>query len=426
MLTPEHVLPERTSGTGRGRFLGSVKSHRRKDLMHSPQPESHRDRFLVGMVGTYPPTHCGIATFTAALSEAIRSDGQAVRVVALVDAESAEIASAPEVVAHLVRGSSGSMNDAAASLDDCDVVIVQHEFGIYDGEDGSDVVELVDRLRPPVVVVLHTVLSRPSAGQRTILEQLADRVDALVVQSAAARRRLLRAHDIEPHLVELIPHGALPNLSASPALVGSSDAPPTILSWGLLSPGKGIELGIEALAMLGDLEQQPRYHVLGQTHPKVSARDGERYRESLVALAESLGVVERLHLEDAYTDRNQILARVRAADIVLLPYRSREQVVSGVLAEAVASSTPVVATAFPHARELLASGAGTVVPHDDPAAIAAAIRRLCTDRIHALATIAAARRTAPTLFWDNVARAYRRLAVSVETRPAIFSQETAA
>lgn len=383
-----------------------------------PQLSRRPRRLTVGMIGTYPPTRCGIATFTASLSRAMVRTGRVgnVRVARSVEIESQAPLPAG-VVAEVVRGSSRSRVAAAAHLEECDAVVVQHEFGIYGGRDGTELLDLVQELDRPVIVVLHTVLSAPTTTQRDILEQLSDRAEALVVQSAAAGERLLAAHDIDPRIIHRIPHGATPNLSASPALARPGEVAPLVLTWGLLGPGKGIEDGITAMALLDDLVPAPRYLVVGQTHPKVRERDGESYRASLEQRARDLGVGDRVRFDDSYHDARRILERVREADLVLLPYRSREQVVSGVLVEAIASSTPVVATAFPHACELLTHGAGIVVPHEDPAAIAGAIRDLCSDNGRAAAVIAAARRAAPALSWDAVARSYCDLAAAAVARP---------
>lgn len=167
------------------------------------------------------------------------------------------------------------------------------------------------------------------------------------------------------------------------------------------------------MAQLGDLEPRPEYVVLGQTHPKIVARSGEAYRDSLVRRAEALGASLLVTFADGYRDTAAVLAEIRRADIVLLPYLSREQVVSGVLVEAIASGKPVVATAFPHAVELLAVGSGIVVPHQDAAAMAEALRALLTDPERAGRAAAAAHSQAPSLFWENVARSYRQLATEI-------------
>nr|WP_307874180.1 glycosyltransferase [Frankia sp. AgB1.8] len=201
---------------------------------------------------------------------------------------------------------------------------------------------------------------------------------------------------------------------------------PTVLTWGLIGPGKGIEWGIEALAALTDLDRPPRYVVAGETHPKVLAREGEAYRDGLVALAHRLGVAGSVRFDGRYRDARSLAELVRAADVVLLPYDSRDQVTSGVLIEAVAAHKPIVATRFPHAVELLGGGTGLLVPHEDPAAIAAALRAIVTDDAlqHSLTDAVAAR--APELLWPAVARRYRRLAAELVARTATGPSRSAA
>jgi glycosyltransferase involved in cell wall biosynthesis len=322
---------------------------------------------------------------------------------------------ASEVVAELVRGSAASREAAAAELDAFDVVVVQHEFGIYGGTDGDEVLDLVDQLSVPAIVVLHTVLERPSAYQQEIVESLASAAQFVVVQSEAALERLHQAHDVPAERVRVIPHGARPNLGP-PTPLRDLRRRPTVLTWGLISPGKGIEYGIEAVARLADLDPAPLYVVIGQTHPEVIKRDGEAYRESLRARVSELHADVLVEFDNGYLDASSILARIRDADVVLLPYLSREQVVSGVLVEAIASGKPVVATRFPHAVELLSEGSGVLVPHEDPEATSLALRSLLTDPEHAVQLAAVARRQAPRFFWENVGRAYRRLALRATRR----------
>jgi glycosyltransferase involved in cell wall biosynthesis len=318
----------------------------------------------------------------------------------------------PEVVGELVRGSRSSLEAAADELNTFDLVVIQHEFGIFGGEDGEEVIELVSLLEVPVVVVLHTVLATPSPHQRMVIERLARAANRVVVQSDVARTRLLASHRVSPQRLLVIPHGAPANLSPAMHILGSARRP-MILTWGLIGPGKGIEFAIEAMAELRHLTPRPTYVVMGETHPKIVQASGEAYRESLVARARELGIEEMVQFEDGYRDTAAILARIRDADLILLPYLSRDQVVSGVLVEAIASGKPVVSTAFPHAVELLGAGSGTVVPHEDAGAIASALRAYLTEPGKAARATAVARRQAPTLFWENVGEAYDRLAAEI-------------
>ncbi|GAA0244676.1 glycosyltransferase [Saccharothrix mutabilis subsp. mutabilis] len=357
-----------------------------------------------GFLSTFPPTQCGLATFTAALLHHLiavtpEARGRVVRVLADTDRPRG---ATPPVVHEMAAG---GVEAAAESLNDCDVVVVQHEYGIYAGRDGEDVLGVLARLRVPVIVVLHTVLTEPTPGQRRVLEDVVGQADAVVTMSVAARDRLLAGYAVaRPEDVVVIPHGALP-VDAPP--FAPREGRPLILTWGLLGRGKGVEWGISALGMLRDLN--PRYLVAGQTHPKVLASEGEAYRTHLRERAAAFGVADLVEFDATYRPVDALAELVGRADVVLLPYESSEQVTSGVLIEAVGAGRPVVATRFPHAVELLAGGAGLVVPHRDPVAIAAALRRVLTDPGLAAGMGERARGLAPSVSWPAVARGYAGL-----------------
>jgi glycosyltransferase involved in cell wall biosynthesis len=363
----------------------------------------------IGLLSTYPPTQCGLATFTAALLEQLNVPAGQAGVVRVVDEVSAHPGA--EVVSHLVNGSPASALDAAETLNDFDVVVLQHEYGIYGGPDGVDVLALVDELTVPLIVVLHTVLEDPTASQRRILLHLLRAADVVVTMTRTASRRLVDSYAADPTKVLVIPHGSVDHRRhAVPA--PASDRP-TILTWGLLGPGKGIEWAIEAMPGLRDL--RPRYLVLGKTHPKVLEHSGESYRDGLRRRVKELGVEDLVELDGTYLDVGSLSGIVASADVVLLPYDSRDQVTSGVLIEAVAAGRPVVSTAFPHAVELLADGAGLVVPQRDPAAIEQALRRVLSEPGRAQSMSARAAAKAPSLFWPAVGSEYRRLAQGLKT-----------
>jgi polysaccharide biosynthesis protein PslF len=360
-----------------------------------------------GFLSTYPPTECGLATFTAALLTELR-DGvpsSPVAVVRVVDGP--RHGGRPEVVHHLVAGAPGGEAEVAEILSGLDVVIVQHEYGIYGGPDGDQILGVLDGLTVPVIVVLHTVLVDPTPHQREVLEGVLAVADAVVTMTPTARRRLLGGYAVDPDRVALIPHGA----PGRQATVDQGPAErPTILTWGLLGPGKGIEWAIDALAGLGDLHPAPRYLIVGETHPRVAARHGEAYRKALQARAAERGVGHLVEFDDRYLDTPALGRVVAGADVVLLPYDSREQVTSGVLVEALAAGKPVIATGFPHALELLGGGAGLVVPHGDAPAMTAALRRVLTEPGLAARLGAHAASLAPELLWPAVAERYRTLA----------------
>ena len=357
-----------------------------------------------GILSTYPPTPCGLATFSAALSEGLRANGSDVSVVRVADGSSSSDA---RVIGELVNGSATSVAATSELLNASDIVVVQHEYGIYGGVDGDEVVDIIGGLRIPSIVVAHTVLKDPTPHQRSVLEAIAAMAAQVVVMSEAASQRLCLGFDVDPRKVTTIGHGAtVPRRLAPPA---GSDGP-TLLTWGLLGPGKGIERVIDVMASLRDLPVRPRYLIAGRTHPKVLAADGEAYRNARAEQARLRGVADSVSFDASYRDVSSLTALVQSSAVVVLPYDSTDQVTSGVLVDAIASGRPVVATAFPHAVELLASGAGIVVGHDDPDALASALLRLLTEP-HLAATMAAeAVRLAPRMAWPIVANAYLDLA----------------
>jgi polysaccharide biosynthesis protein PslF len=357
-----------------------------------------------GFLSTYPPTQCGLATFTASLATHMPDVG----IVEVVDRIAPD---APAEVVHQMRsGAAGAPAAAARALDGFDVAVVQHEYGIYGGADGEDVIEILHRVHVPTIVVLHTVLTDPTPHQRRVLEAVVREATAIVVMTRTAQRRLIDGYLVDPARVVVIPHGAPTDWAGDPPLpTVDADAAPTILTWGLLGPGKGIEWAIEALAALTDLTPAPRYLVAGETHPRVLERQGDRYRDGLKAHAEALGIGHLVSFDDRYLDRASLRALVAEADVVVLPYDSVDQVTSGVLIEAVTCRRPVVATAFPHAIELLSGGAGTVVPQRDAPALATALRCILTRPSVSSSMVRAAERLAPDLTWRAVADQYRAL-----------------
>jgi glycosyltransferase involved in cell wall biosynthesis len=311
---------------------------------------------------------------------------------------------APRVVHTWATDQPGGWVAASNALNRFDVAIVQHEYGIYPGDAGEEVLPLLRALKKPKIVVLHTVLTSPDPLQRSVLERIVAAADAVVTMTDTARRRLTEGYQVDPRKISVIPHGATSHSSAP----RDRHDVPHLLTWGLLGPGKGIEWALRSLAELTDLDPAPVYTVAGRTHPKVLDQHGDAYRDGLKKLSADLGVAGAVRWEDVYLDQAALSRLIRSADVVVLPYDSTEQVTSGVLIEAVGAGVPVVATEFPHAVELLADGPGLLVPHQDPQAMAAAVRRLLSepDTTSRLAGLAGG----PTLRWPAVAARYQALA----------------
>ena len=222
---------------------------------------------------------------------------------------------------------------------------------------------------------------------------------------------------MDPLKVRVIAHGAADN--RSPSEVRDPTAPPTVLTWELLGEGMGIEWALTAMADLVDVVPRPLYRVVGETHPRVLEREGERYRDRLTAQVQELGIADMVSFEGRYLDEATLRTVIREADVVVLPYDSRDQVTSGVLTEAVVAGKPVVSTSFPHAVELLSSGAGILVPQRDPHAIAAALRRLLTEPGLLAAMGSVASTLAPDLLWSGVACEYLELGDSLATETTL-------
>jgi glycosyltransferase involved in cell wall biosynthesis len=291
-------------------------------------------------------------------------------------------------------------------LNQSQIAVIQHEYGIYGGVDGDEVVDIIGGLRVPSIVVAHTVRKHPTPHQRSVLEEIAALADQVIVMSEAANERLCEGYDVDRRKVSTIPHGAT---IPTKAPVRQSDRP-TLLTWGLLGPGKGVERVIDAMVGLRDLPGRPQYLIAGQTHPKVLAADGESYRAARIEQARRNGVADSVCFDAGYQTVASLNALAQSAAAVVLPYDSTDQVTSGVLVDAIASGRPVIATAFPHAVELLATGAGIVVDHDDPDALVTALRRVVTDPQLAGSMADEARRLAPTMAWSVVAKSYLLLA----------------
>jgi len=370
----------------------------------APQRFSRTVRF--GILGTYTSPPCGLARFSAGLSDALSAHGFDASVIRVADGQPC---ASSQVIGELVNGSASSVAACKDLLNQVDVAVIQHEHGIYGGAAGDEVVDIVDGLRVPSIVIAHTIPKHPTSHQRSVLEAIAAMAGQVVVMSEAARQRLCLAYAVDRRKVTTIPHGA--TVPSTPRVKRPSR--PTILTWGLLHPRKGIERVIDAMPSLNDLPGRPRYLVAGPTHPNVLAADGEAYRDARIEQARRNGVADSVKFDPGYYDGSMLTELIQQSSVVVLPYDSTEQVTSGVLVDAIANGRPVVATAFPHAVELLNSGAGIVVDHDDPVALASALRQIVTQPRLAGSMAAEARQRAPEMAWPVVASAYLRLAQHV-------------
>ncbi|WP_243076287.1 glycosyltransferase [Microbacterium sp. SS28] len=365
-----------------------------------------------GFLSTYPPTRCGLATFTEALArELAADDARQPTIVRVLDVR--DSGPGPVVIGRiptateLIGRDRVTMRTAVRALDACDVAIVQHEYGIYGGPDGDEIIPLLRSLSTPAIVVLHTVLIAPTPHQRAVLETVCRLADTVVVMTDNARDILNRTYNVKPSKVRVIPHGVpVPRAAAATKHTASK----RILTWGLISPGKGLEWGIRAIAQLRYTVPSVEYVIAGETHPKVLAHEGEQYREALQELITDLDLGDIVTLDNRYRDAAQLAELIADADVVLLPYDSHDQATSGVLIEAVAAGIPVVATGFPHAVELLGRGAGLIATHQDAESMAAALGAIVGAEGLAQQMHDAALRDTRHSSWPAVADQYRAIA----------------
>lgn len=357
-----------------------------------------RSNPTIGILTSFPPTPCGLATFSAGLADGLSAKGSDVGVVRVADGEES---SSTAVIGEFDNGSSASVTACVQLLNQRDVAIIQHDYEIF----GAELLDVIDDLRIPTIVVAHKVLKDPTTQQRSTMEAMVAKVDRVVVMSEAANDRLCAEYAVDRRKVTTIGRGATLPTVAPLKRAGR----PTLLTWGLMGPGKGVERVIDAMSSLKELRGQPRYLVAGATHPKVLAAEGEAYREACIERARSTGVASAVGFDSIYRSTASLSALIQTSAAVVLPYDSTDQANSGVLVDALAAGRPVVATAFPHAVELLGSGAGVVVNHDDPDALAFALRRMLTDPRMTGDMAAEARRLAPSLGWPVAAAAYLTL-----------------
>lgn len=387
------------------------------------------------LLGNHLPRHCGIATFTTHLADALgeampRADGF---VLAMNDAGRRH-AYPPRVRFEINEGDLAAYHRAAdfLNVNQVDVLCVQHEYGIFGGKAGSHVLALLRDLRMPIVTTLHTILSQPDAAQRMVIDELARLSERLVVMSTSGAELLKRVHGISERQIDLIPHGIpqVPSGGRSKDRLGV-EGKAVILTFGLLSPDKGIEYVIDALPAILAAHPDTVYIVLGATHPHIVAREGEAYRLMLEARAQQLGVAGAMIFHNRFVSQDELTEFLSAADIYITPYLQPEQITSGTLAYAVGAGKAVISTPYIYARELLADGRGVLVPWRDSGAIATEVIGLMSDEATCTAMCARAAAHGRGMTWPAVARKYvesfaRARANAGRRRRASFHAQTLA
>jgi glycosyltransferase involved in cell wall biosynthesis len=388
------------------------------DAPASPLSSSPR----VAFVGTYPPRECGIGTFTYDLVNAFDSiDATRLSTVVAMN----DYGQMYDYDLHDYQGRVRWQIDA----DDPDsytevadeinrsriqVVNIQHEYGIYGGQDGEYILNFMRRLDKPIVLTMHTVLAHPEGHFKEVTQALLDEASAVVVLAQSAVPLILNNYVLPPDRLHMIPHG-IPNFTRKESirrrtkkLLGLGDQP-LLSTFGLIGPSKAIEYVIEALPSIVEKNPKAQYLVIGETHPHIRQREGEAYRNGLMERAKELGVQKHVRFNNRFLSNSELIRYLAATDVYVMAYLGKEQIVSGTLAYAVGCGKAVVATPFVYAEEMLANGRGIIVPFRDSTAIADAVNSLLTDRKKLLAVEEKAYRYSRNMVWANVARAYLEL-----------------
>ncbi len=366
----------------------------------------------IAVVGNYLPRQCGIATFTTDLCEAISTEYGSARLFAVpVNDTELGYAYPARVRLALQQDDLSSYEQAADFLNftNFDLVCLQHEYGIFGGPAGSHILSLLRRLKMPVITTLHTVLREPNPDQRLVMEEIAAISDRLIVMSQLSSQFLQEIFKVPGSKIDMVPHG-VPDLPfLDPNFYKDRfgvEGKAVLLTFGLLSPNKGIENVIQALPQILAKHKNVVYIVAGATHPHILRREGDRYRAYLQALAKEMGVESNVIFHNRFVSPEEMVAFIGAADIYITPYRHEEQVVSGTLAYALGAGKAIISTPYWHAIELLDDRRGALVPFQDPDAIARkAVELLDTPAIrHAMRKRAYV--YAREMVWKSVAQGY--------------------
>jgi len=366
----------------------------------------------IAVVGNYLPRKCGIATFTTDLCDAIHAEYGATQLLALPVNDTEEGYSYPARIRfELSQDDLDSYRQAADFLNfsNIDLVCLQHEYGIFGGSAGAHILELLRRLKIPIVTTLHTVLREPNPDQRAVMEEIATLSDRLIVMSRQSAEILEEVFHVPISKIDLIPHG-IPDLPfTDPNFYKDgfgTEGKHVLLTFGLLSPNKGIENVIQALPSILSRHSNVVYMISGVTHPHVLRQEGEKYRMYLQKLSRDLGVEASVIFRNRFVSPQELVELIGAADIYITPYKHKGQVVSGTLAYALSAGKAIISTPYLHAIELLDEERGALVPFDDPRAIAEKTVELLDNGTARHAMRKRAYLYARDMVWDRVAQQY--------------------
>jgi len=384
----------------------------------------------VAFVGNYLPRRCGIATFTTDLCESFASSNPSVQCFAIPITDIEEGYQYPERVRLEIKEQDLDTYKAAAdflNLNDVDIVCLQFEYGIFGGKAGSYILSLLRNLKMPVITTLHTVLKNPNGEQRRVMDELLAISDYVVVMSQKGVEILHDVFTVPPGKVRLIPHGIHDVPFIDPNFYKDKygvEGKTVILTFGLLSPQKGIEVVLRALPKVIQNHPNVVYLVAGVTHPNLLRHEGEKYRLSLQRLANELGIKGHVIFHNKFVSIEELKELITLSDIYITPYLEETQITSGTLAYSFAAGNAVISTPYWHAQELLADGKGILVPFGDSDSITKAIIRLIQNEVERHTMRKNAYLLGREMTWSTVAQEYGDLfAEARQKRSAVMRKK---
>jgi len=366
----------------------------------------------VAFIGNYLPRQCGIATFTTDLSDAFSQNFPQVQSMVLAMNDTQEGYPYPDQVRYELRENNLFDYERAANFlnqQAVDAISLQHEFGIFGGRWGRNILTFMRNVNAPIVTTLHTVLEKPDPEQLEVLNEVARLSNRIVVMSEHSKKDLINIYGVPEHKIDFIPHGIHDVPFVDPGFHKDkfgAEGRPVIMTFGLLSRNKGLEYVIQALPAVVKQYPDLLYLVLGATHPHVVAHEGESYREELQARVKELGLEKNVMFVDQFVTLKDLKEFIGAANVYITPYLDPEQVVSGTLAYTVGAGKAVISTPYRYAKELLAEERGVLVPFRDSKAIAEAILLLLGDEAGSSAMRKRAYLYGRNMIWPEVAQRY--------------------
>ena len=363
----------------------------------------------IAFLSTYPPQKCGLATFTRDLAAAMGGIGiNDTEVIAVSDRDDL---SYDDKVTDLIRKNFRSDYVKAAlrlNASNVDLLMVEHEYGIFGGDRGEYLLDLIDNMEIPVITTLHTILSEPDTKQRYIINTLGKKSEKIITMAGNTKQMLQTIYGVDPWKIEVIHHGVPKRLIESKEILKKRygcQNKQVISTFGLIGPGKGLEYGIEAISKITGDKSDILYLILGQTHPSLK-EEGTRYRNKLEELVKKLGLDSNVRFVNKYLSVDEIIQYLQLSDIYMTPYLGKDQAVSGTMAYAVGYGKAIVSTPYLYAKEMLSEGRGMLAEFNNPQSLADCINYILQNPYKRLKMERDISKIGRIMYWDKVAQRY--------------------